>query len=130
MRRLGAMRRAHRSILGRPHNDPNGSEVGPLIARIWRGATRKTDASAYVDYLRETGLREYRATPGNQGAWVLWRPADDRAEFITLSFWESRDAIRGFAGEDIERAVFYPEDDRFLVERELTVEHYEVVAAP
>jgi hypothetical protein len=42
-----------------------------LIARIWRGATRKTDASAYVDYLGETGLREYRATPGNFGAWVL-----------------------------------------------------------
>jgi heme-degrading monooxygenase HmoA len=101
-----------------------------LIARIWRGSTRKTDASAYVDYLRETGLREYRATPGNHGAWVLWRPVGDRAEFITLSFWESRDAIRGFAGDEIERAVFYPEDDRFLVERELTVEHYEVVAAP
>jgi heme-degrading monooxygenase HmoA len=101
-----------------------------LIARIWRGATRKTDASAYVDYLRETGLREYRATPGNVDAWVLWRSAGDRAEFITLSFWESREAIRGFAGDEIERAVFYPEDDRFLVDRELTVEHYEVVAAP
>jgi heme-degrading monooxygenase HmoA len=100
-----------------------------LIARIWRGATRKTDASAYVDYVRETGLREYRATPGNQGAWVLWREVGDRAEFITLSFWESRDAIRGFAGDEIEHAVFYPEDDRFLVERELTVEHYEVEAA-
>ena len=54
----------------------------------------------------------------------------ERAEFITLSFWEAGEAIRGFAGDDIERAVFYPEDDRFLVERELTVEHYEVVAAP
>jgi heme-degrading monooxygenase HmoA len=63
------------------------------------------------------------------GAWVLWRPVGERAEFITLSFWESRDAIRGFAGDEIERAVFYPEDDRFLVERELMVEHYEVVAA-
>jgi heme-degrading monooxygenase HmoA len=101
-----------------------------LIARIWRGATRKTDASAYVDYLRETGLREYRATPGNQGAWVLWRSVGERAEFITLSFWESRGAIRGFAGDEIERAVFYPEDDRFLVDRELTVENYEVVPAP
>jgi heme-degrading monooxygenase HmoA len=101
-----------------------------LIARIWRGATRTTDASAYVDYLRGTGLAEYRATPGNRGAWVLWRTVGERAEFITLSFWESRDAIRGFAGDQIERAVFYPEDDRFLVERELTVEHYEVEAAP
>ena len=101
-----------------------------MLARIWRGATRAVDADAYVDYLRKTGLPEYRATEGNRGAWVLWRLADDRAEFITLSFWDSRDAIRRFAGEDIERAVFYPEDDRFLVDRRPTVEHYEVEAAP
>jgi heme-degrading monooxygenase HmoA len=53
---------------------------------------------------------------------------DDRTEIITLSFWVSRDAIGAFAGEDIERAVFYPEDDRYLVDRETTVTHYEVVA--
>ena len=96
-----------------------------MIVRIWRGATRAEDAEAYVEYLRETGLREYRTTPGNEGAWIMWRRVDDRAEFVTLSFWESRDAIVGFAGEDIERAVFYPEDDRFLVSRESQVEHYE-----
>jgi heme-degrading monooxygenase HmoA len=65
------------------------------------------------------------ATPGNEGAWVLWRRVDDRAEFVTLSLWESREAIVGFAGDDIERAVFYPEDDRSLITRELRVEHYE-----
>jgi heme-degrading monooxygenase HmoA len=97
-----------------------------VIARIWRGATRADDAEAYIDYLRRTGLREYRETPGNLGAWVLWRRDGDRAEFLTLSFWESEAAIRGFAGEDIERAVFYPEDARFLTERDLTVSHYQV----
>ncbi len=99
-----------------------------MIARIWRGATRLEDAGPYLDYLSATGLREYRATPGNQGAWAFWRERDGVAEFITLSFWESAEAIRGFAGPDIERAVFYPADDDFLVERELTVEHYEVRA--
>lgn len=101
-----------------------------MLARVWRGATRAADADAYVSYLRETGLAEYRATGGNKGAWVLWRVLGDRAEFITLSLWESRDAIHGFAGEDIERAVFYPEDDRFLVDRGMTVDHFEVEAAP
>ena len=101
-----------------------------MLARIWRGATRAADADAYVDYLRRTGLREYQATKGNRGAWVLWRVVGDRAEFITLSFWDSRDAIHGFAGDEIDRAVFYPEDDRFLVDRGPTVEHYEVEAAP
>jgi heme-degrading monooxygenase HmoA len=99
-----------------------------MIARIWRGATREADAEAYVEYLRGTGLKEYRETPGNQGAWVLWRVSDGRAEFLTLSFWESREAIVGFAGADIERAVFYPKDDRYLVERDTTVRHFQVIA--
>ncbi len=98
-----------------------------MIARIWRGATREADAQAYAEYLKATGLKEYRETPGNQGAWVLWRVAEGRAEFLTLSFWESREAIGGFAGEDIERAVFYPKDDRYLIERDTTVRHFEGV---
>jgi heme-degrading monooxygenase HmoA len=97
-----------------------------MIARIWRGTVRADDAAAYASYVQQTGIDGYRKTPGNRGAWVLWRAEGDRAEFVTLSFWESRRAIQGFAGEDIEKAVFYPEDDRFLVERDLTVGHYEI----
>jgi heme-degrading monooxygenase HmoA len=65
-------------------------------------------------------------TPGNRGAWLLRRIEGDRAEFITVSFWESREAIEAFAGQDINTAVFYPDDDQFLIERDLTVNHYEV----
>jgi hypothetical protein len=82
-----------------------------MIARSWRGWTSIDDQQAYFDYLLETGIREYEATSGNLDAYILTRTDGDRAEFITLSFWESLDAIRGFAGEDIEVAVFYPEDD-------------------
>jgi heme-degrading monooxygenase HmoA len=98
-----------------------------MIARMWRGATRSEDAEAYVEYLRATGLKEYRETQGNRGAWVLWRLEDGRAEFVTFSLWESEEAVRRFAGDDPDRAVFYPEDDRFLVERELTATHYRAV---
>ena len=97
-----------------------------MIARIWRGAVRAGDATAYADYIQQTGIEAYKATPGNRGAWMLWRPDGERAEVITLSFWDSREAIQGFAGQDIGKAVFYPEDDRFLVDRDLTVHHYEV----
>lgn len=97
-----------------------------MIARIWRGAVRAEDAAAYAVYVQRTGISGYRQTPGNRGAWALWRTEGDRAEFITVSLWESRQAIRAFAGDDIDKAVFYPEDDRFLVERDLTVLHYEV----
>lgn len=96
-----------------------------MIARIWRGATAAQDAAEYVSYVEQTGLAEYRSTPGNLGAHVLWRIVGDKAEFVTLSFWDSREAIEAFAGADIEQAVFYPEDDRYLLDRDLTVTHFE-----
>jgi heme-degrading monooxygenase HmoA len=97
-----------------------------VIARIWRGWTRSADRDAYVEYLEGTGMRAYRETPGNRGAWILRRADGDRTEFVTLSFWESMDAVRAFAGDEPGRAVFYPEDDRFLVGREETVTHFEL----
>jgi heme-degrading monooxygenase HmoA len=100
-----------------------------MIARIWRGAVRADDATAYASYIQQTGIDAYKKTPGNLGAWLLWRTAGEQAEIITLSFWESRQAIEAFAGPDIETAVFYPEDERFLVERDLTARHYEVAGA-
>lgn len=98
-----------------------------MIARIWRGATRAEDADAYVDYLHETGVKEYAETPGNRGVHMLRRVDADRCEFLMLTFWDSMDAVKRFAGDDPERAVFYPEDDRFLIDRDLTSSHWEVI---
>jgi heme-degrading monooxygenase HmoA len=98
-----------------------------MIARTWAGAVRAADADAYLDYLHATGLAEYQATPGNRGVLALRRITGDRAEFLLLTLWDSEEAIRRFAGDDIERAVFYPEDERFLVARDERVRHYEVV---
>jgi heme-degrading monooxygenase HmoA len=97
-----------------------------MIGRIWRGVVRAEDATAYAAYIQKTGIEGYKGTPGNRGAWLLERVEGDRAEFITLSFWESRQAIEGFAGQDIEKAVYYTQDDQFLIERDLTVRHYEI----
>ena len=97
-----------------------------MVARIWRGAVRREDADAYAAYIGETGIADYEATPGNRGAWMLRRDVGDRTEFVTFTLWDSVDAIRAFAGDDIEAAVYYPKDDRYLVEREDRVAHYEV----
>ena len=95
------------------------------IVRMWRGVVRTEARERYVEYIERTGMREYRQTPGNQEAWMLSRDlGDGRTEIVTLSRWESLAAIVGFAGHDIERAVFYPEDDEYLIERDLTVRHY------
>jgi heme-degrading monooxygenase HmoA len=98
------------------------------ILRIWRGATARERGDEYVDYLNETGLRDYRETQGNLGAMLLRRDDGELARFTTLSLWSSLDDIRAFAGDDVERARFYPADDDFLLEREERVEHLEVVA--
>jgi heme-degrading monooxygenase HmoA len=97
-----------------------------MIARTWRGAVRAADAAAYVAYVQETGIAGYRSTPGNRGAWAMSRIEGDRAEILTVSLWDSRTAIEAFAGPDISRAVFYPEDDQYLIDRDLTALHYEV----
>lgn len=97
-----------------------------MVARIWRGVARHKDADEYADYIRETGFSAYAKTPGNRGSWMLRRDSEDRTEFLTFSLWESYEAIRGFAGDDIEAAVYYPKDDEFLIERDEKVAHYEV----
>lgn len=101
-----------------------------MIARTWRGWTRQADADEYVAYLLRTGIEAYRATPGNRAAYILRRDDGDRTEFVTFSLWESMESVRSFAGEDVDRAIFYPEDDRFLVERETTARHFEVIEPP
>lgn len=92
---------------------------------MWSGIVRTEDRDAYADYVERTGMTSYRATDGNLDAWLLTRDlGDGRTEITTVSRWESRDAIAAFAGPDIDAAVFYPEDDRFLLEREERVRHY------
>ena len=96
-----------------------------MVARIWRGAVKQEDATN-VQYVRDTGIEHYRSTPGNRGAWILSRPLGALTEIVTFSLWDDMDAVRAFAGDDPTRAVYYPEDNRFLVERSSIVEHYDV----
>jgi heme-degrading monooxygenase HmoA len=101
-----------------------------MIARIWSGTVRTTDADYYAGYIRDTGFTAYGETPGNRGAWLLRRddPEAGTSEFLTFSLWETVDAIRAFAGDDIEAAVLYPEDERYLVDGGTDIRHYEVDA--
>jgi heme-degrading monooxygenase HmoA len=101
-----------------------------MIARIWRGVTREADKDIYYDYLQKTGLPDYRATKGNLGVTVLCRVYDGKAEFVLTTYWESYEAIRAFAGRDYEKAVYYPEDRKFLLELDPQVKHYEVLVGP
>lgn len=98
-----------------------------MILREWRAEVRAELRDEYVDYVRRTGLAGYRSSPGNLGAEIAVRDLDQqRSEIVTLSYWRSIDDIRAFAGETIDRARYYPEDDRYLLTRPEFVAHYEV----
>jgi heme-degrading monooxygenase HmoA len=98
-----------------------------MIARAWHGMVPEEQAEEYLEYVRKTGVPGLGSTPGNLGVMVLRRLEQENAHFLLISFWESYEAISRFAGPDIERARYYPEDEKYLVELEPTVTHYEVV---
>ncbi|NIO29763.1 MAG: antibiotic biosynthesis monooxygenase [Candidatus Latescibacteria bacterium] len=98
-----------------------------MIARIWIGRTRAEHAETYSRYVLETGIEGLRHSEGNLGAWLLRRVDGDDAEFIVISLWDSMESIRGFAGADVEKARYYPEDDKYLLEMPDNVTHYTVI---
>ncbi len=101
-----------------------------MIARTWHGVTPASKADAYYEYLEMSGVKEYRRTKGNRGVYVFRRITGDRADFLLVSLWDSYDSIRAFAGNDMEKARYFPKDREFLLEFEPNVTHYEVLATP
>lgn len=100
-----------------------------MIARVWRGHTRSEDAGAYGTFLEERGFGDYRGTPGNRGGLLFRHVGEGTAEFVLISFWDDFEAIRRFAGPDVEKAFYYPEDEHFLLGKEPRVCHYELGAS-
>src|SRR5262245_36933165 len=99
-----------------------------MIARLWHGLVPAAKARAYLDLMQTVALRDYRATDGNRGAWCLTREEGDVVHFEMLTFWEDFAAIRRFAGERLDEAVYYDFDDTYLLEKEPHVRHYEIHA--
>jgi heme-degrading monooxygenase HmoA len=100
-----------------------------MIARIWRGRTSPGKADGYEDFLRRTAYPHYGDAEGNRG-WILLRSdQEDAVELTFVSFWESTDALRRYAGADVERPKYYPEDRAALLELPDRADHYEVIDA-
>lgn len=101
-----------------------------MIARIWHGRTKAAQADAYLAFLKERAVPDYQSTAGNRGVFLFRRVDGDEAHFLTLTHWDSLEAIEAFAGADISRAKYYSEDADFLLEFEPTVQHYELYLFP
>lgn len=97
-----------------------------MIARIWHGRTPSARADEYLAFLEARALPDYRGTPGNRGAFVLRRAEGEVTHFLTVTHWDSLEAVAAFAGAEVSKARYYPEDQGFLLEFEPTVQHWEL----
>ena len=105
-----------------------GSEnASPKIARIWRGRTTAAKADEYAAYLYEHGIK-----PLEQKAMGVQQLREDReteSEFITISYWESVEAMSVFAGKDPRRIHHLERDPEFLIELPKTVQVLDIVSS-
>jgi heme-degrading monooxygenase HmoA len=98
-----------------------------MIARIWAGVTEGAQAAEYYEYIKRTGVPGLTQTPGNRGVYILRRTMNNEVHFMMISLWDSFEAIKSFAGEDISRARLYPDDEAFLIRYDSRVTHYDSV---
>jgi heme-degrading monooxygenase HmoA len=103
----------------------SGAEFN-MITRIWHGATQAAKSDEYLNLMRTVAIPDYRSIPGNKGAYALRRIEGDTAHFLMVTLWESEEAIRAFAGDDIRVAKYYDFDQDFLLELEPCSTHYEM----
>jgi heme-degrading monooxygenase HmoA len=101
-----------------------------VIARIWHGWTTPGNADAYETLLRQEVLPGIRRIDGARGAYVLRDPVGDEVEFVTITLWDSLDAVRAFAGDDYEIAVVPPQARELLARFDDRSRHYETVVEP
>src|SRR5690349_3419476 len=96
-----------------------------MIVRIWHGKTSSENAEEYMNYVMQTGIKDYRATPGNLNAQVWQKQEGDITHIWTVSWWVNIESVKAFAGKNYEKAKYYAEDKKYLLEFEPTVQHYD-----
>jgi len=99
-----------------------------MIARIWHGKTRVEHFEEYTDLMRSMAIPDYKKTDGFVKLIFLRRIEGNIAHFNLITFWKDLEVIKNFAGMDYEKAKYYPEDSKYLLEFEEKVVHFEVFA--
>jgi len=98
-----------------------------MIARHWRGVARREYADAYIEHLQSQTLPQLVQLPGFHDASILRRDVPEGVEFLVVTVWKSLDAIRSFAGSDVESAVVTAKVQKMMIEYDRRARHYEVV---
>lgn len=98
-----------------------------MFAREWIALCPRHQKGKFIEYLYQTGVKDTSATSGFRGAQIFTRELDDKSEIKLISYWDSLDSIKAFAGDDITVARLYPDDYKYELEPDDFVTHYEVV---
>lgn len=97
-----------------------------MIARIWHGKTHESKGEEYKKFLLDVAVKDYKSVDGLLGLNFLFRIESKEAHFTLITFWPSIEVIKKFAGDEYEKAKYYPEDKHYLLEFEERVTHHEV----
>jgi heme-degrading monooxygenase HmoA len=99
-----------------------------MIARIWNGKTDIIHFETYSSFLKHVAIPDYEKTPGFSGLVFLRNQDNHYAWFKLITYWDTIQSIKDFAGDNYKKAKYYPEDTNFLLHFEEEAEHYEVFA--
>jgi heme-degrading monooxygenase HmoA len=100
-----------------------------MVERVWSArASSPASAGAYAAYFQRVVMPELAAVAGFRGVRLLRRDVAGGIEIVVSTTWDSLDVIRGFAGEDIERAVVHDEAAALFSDYDRTVRHFDVVS--
>jgi hypothetical protein len=92
----------------------SASAKQPTIVRIWRGRTTRERADEYEAYNYEIGIKPLI---GKALAVQTFREdSTTETEFMTISYWESVEAMSRFSGGDPRRVHHLPRDRELLIE--------------
>ncbi|HTH99159.1 MAG TPA: antibiotic biosynthesis monooxygenase [Stellaceae bacterium] len=98
----------------------------PMVARLWHGRTPAAKADEYREYLYEAGVKKIAAIPGNRGVQMMMSKTDQQGEFMVISYWDSIEAIKGYAGPNYTQVHDLPRDKEFLIDHEPLVRHFDL----
>jgi antibiotic biosynthesis monooxygenase (ABM) superfamily enzyme len=105
--------------------------VQSVIARTWHGWTSPENADAYEELLRTKVFPWIADTvAGFRGGYLLRDDDGDEVEFVTITLFDSMDAVRAFAGDELDRSVVLPEAEALLSRFDERSRHYETRIEP
>jgi len=97
-----------------------------MIVRMWHGKVDSSKADEYSEFMKARAAPDYSSVDGLQKLIFLRRVKADITHFMLITYWDSMESVKKFAGDRPEKAKYYPEDDQYLLEKEETSELYEV----